>query len=126
MTPVDLLAVVFATVAVLEAWFHEDSFLAGARARTQEWRSDFFRTLLNCRLCLSYHVPWVLYAAFVLGAETIPDPYGRYWKLNLYFLAATGAVRLLDRLSERKEDEPELGTLPPGLPEPRREGEQDR
>lgn len=98
MTPVDLLALALAARAVLDVWLDEDSVLAELRARTQLWDRWFWKTLFNCRFCLSYHVPALLVFGCYGWSLFLPDPWAVVVKLPLYSLAATGLVRLLDGL----------------------------
>lgn len=95
MTPLDLLALALAARAVLDVWFDEDSVLADPRARTQLWQSWFWRTLFNCRFCMSYWVPAGLLGFFV-ASLFLPDPWAVVAKLPIYGLAATALVWLID------------------------------
>lgn len=100
MTGVDLLALALATRACLDAWLDPDSILGGLRARTQTWESWFWRTLANCRFCVSYWVP--AGPLFLLTLSTLlPAPWALAVKLPVYALAATGLVALLDLIEDR-------------------------
>lgn len=98
MTLVDLLALALAAKAMLDAWFDEDSILADRRAVTQTWTRWFWRTLFNCRFCLSYWVPAFLLAVLYVASLFLSDPWVVVVKLPIYSLAATALVGLIDIL----------------------------
>lgn len=97
MTALDLLALALATTAALDAWLDEDSILAELRARTQLWRSGFWRTLANCRFCLSYWVPAGLVGLTLGALAALPAAWADAARLPVYCLAATAAARLIAR-----------------------------
>lgn len=96
MTLIDLLALAFATKACLDVWLDEDSILAEWRAITQTWNSWFWRTLFNCRFCLSYHTPVWLILVFYATSLFLPHPWSVVAKLPIYSLATTGIVWVID------------------------------
>lgn len=97
MGVVDLVVLALSTRACLDVWLDEDSILAERRAVTQTWRSYFWRTLLNCRFCLSYWVP-LFPTSLYLFSLFVPDSWSVAVRLPVYSLAATGLVRILDQV----------------------------
>lgn len=104
MTLMDLAALVLACRAVLDVWFEEDSILAELRARTQLWDSWFWRTLFNCRFCMSYWVPAGLLLGLYVPSVFLEPVWAVIAKLPLYGLAVTGLVGLIDRAVPKSGD----------------------
>lgn len=100
----DLLAVVLATGAVIEVW-HKGSLFASLRARVEALQDvtdpESFKgrllELVMCPFCKSYHVPFWLLVALLLG-DWFGATIGAGVRLVVYALAATRASNLLDGL----------------------------
>ena len=100
----DFLAVVLATGAVIEVW-HKGSVFADLRARAQALQDvtdpDTLKgkalELLLCPFCKSYHVPFWLYVALLLG-DWFGATIGAGVRLIVYALAATRLSNLVDGL----------------------------
>ena len=98
----DFFAVVFATGAVIEVW-HRGSIFAGIRARAQAMQDttdpDTLEgkglELLLCPFCKSYHVPFYLLTAILLG-DRCGATIGTVARLMVYSLAATRLSNLID------------------------------
>ncbi len=98
----DFVAVVLATGSLIEGW-HKGSIFADWRARAQAIQDvtdpDSARgrllELLDCPFCKSYHVPFWLLAALLLG-DWLGATIGTVVRLVVYALAATRASNLLD------------------------------
>lgn len=98
----DFFAVVFATGAVIEVW-HRGSIFANLRAYAQALQDttdpDTLKgkglELLLCPFCKSYHVPFYLLAAILLG-DWCGATIGTVVRLGVYALAATRLSNLLD------------------------------
>ncbi len=73
-----------AAVAVLNLWFHEDSFLRKYRAGTESWRSGFFRNLLNCALCFGVWMAGLAYFAAFIVADRAPRDFEEWWAVFLW------------------------------------------
>ena len=109
MTPLDFLAVILATGAIIEVW-HKGSIFETARAYVQAWQDtadpQSFRgrlwELILCPFCKSYHIPLYLFAA-LLAADYIDAMLAAIVRVIVYGLAATRASNILD------------GILPPQL-----------
>ena len=73
--------------SLLILWFHEDSFLATLRARTELW-DNFLGRSLNCRLCLSYQLPfWLLLLPYWAVSSFVVGPWSWLILLPVYSLA---------------------------------------
>jgi hypothetical protein len=100
----DLLAVILATGAVIEVW-HKGSIFADRRARAEALQDvtdpESFKgrllELVMCPFCKSYHVPFWLLLALLLG-DWVDARIGTGVRLVVYALAATRASNLLDGL----------------------------
>lgn len=100
----DFLAVVLATGAIVEVW-HKGSIFANLRARAQalqdvtdpESLKGLTLELLMCPFCKSYHIPFWLLVALLLG-DWIGATIGAGVRLVVYALAATRLSNLLDGL----------------------------
>lgn len=106
MNITDPLILALAVKAVLDLWFDEDSVLADWRARTQLWESWFWRTLFNCRFCMTH---WVAAGLLVPLAVSVlaPDPWALAARGLLYALAVIALVVTFERLSKRPTPAPE-------------------
>lgn len=112
----DFLAVVLASGAIIEVW-HKGSIFAGLRAHAQALQDvtdpDSLKgrllELLMCPFCKSYHVPFYLVLALLLGSwsgATIEAVV----RLCVYSLAATRLANLLDGfLPPRMRYDPPIG-----------------
>lgn len=94
--------IVFATKAVLDAWF-EGSVFATARAYAEAWKESdktivrLFGELLSCRFCLGYHASFVfsiMCCAFI----------SNWLLIFLVSFAARGMEYEFNRLLEAKYD----------------------
>lgn len=100
----DFLAVVLATGAVIEVW-HKGSIFADLRARAQALQDvtdpDTLQgkalELLLCPFCKSYHVPFWLFVALLLG-DWFGVTIGAVVRLVVYALAATRLSNIIDGL----------------------------
>lgn len=110
----DFIAVVLATGAVIEVW-HKGSIFADLRARAQALQDvtdpDTLKgkalELLLCPFCKSYHVPFWLFAALLLG-DWFGTTIGSVVRLVVYALAATRLSNIVDGLMP-----PRLSYAPP-------------
>lgn len=101
-TLLDVCAVVLAAGAVIEVW-HKGSIFADTRAKLQALQDttdpDTVRgriiELLLCPFCQSYHAPFYLLAAILLG-DWCGATIGAVARLMVYSLAATRLSNLID------------------------------
>lgn len=95
-----------ASYAVRQAWLY-GSLFARTRARVQTWQGRLGE-LLTCRLCLSYHAPWLVLATLAgapLLLTVLEQPEAAAWaQLPLQLLAATGSLLAVDRLTDNRKD----------------------
>lgn len=98
----DFCAAVLATGAVIEVW-HRGSIFAGLRAYAQALQDTTdpdtlkgkWLELVLCPFCKSYHVPFYLLGAILLG-DACGATIGIVVRLVVYSLAATRLSNLLD------------------------------
>ena len=103
-TPLDFIAVIFATGAVIEVW-HKGSVFDHLRAYSQAVQDvtspDSIKgkllELLNCPFCKSYHVPFYFFLALLAGVW-LGDTMTAAVRLIIYALAATRVSNLVDGL----------------------------
>jgi len=101
---VDLLAVTFATGAIIEVW-HKGSIFATPRAYAQAVQNiakpgsvaGLLTELLNCPFCKSYHVPVYLFLALFL-ADYLGGIACAAVRAIVFGLAATRVSNLIDGL----------------------------
>lgn len=102
ISTLDLIAVTFATGAVIEVW-HKGSIFANARAYVQAWNDAakygsfrrWWTELLLCPFCKSYHIPIYLFLLLVSG-NFIGGLAKTAAQVIVYGLAATRASNLID------------------------------
>lgn len=116
ITLADFFAVVLASGAVIEVW-HKGSIFAGLRAYAQALQDvtdpDSFKgralELLMCPFCKSYHIPFYLILALLLGSW-LGATIEAVVRLFVYSLAATRLANLLDGfLPPRMRYDPPIG-----------------
>ena len=127
MSLLDLVAVVLATSATLDAWENGalfDSLRAYMRQRADgrigpqpvpegvvaiyprwatwldRWLPRFFAEAWSCMFCASYHAPAYLIALFYVPSLWLVAPWDTLWRLPIYSLAATRLVTWLRNTKE--------------------------
>lgn len=103
MTTLDLLTLILASRAFLDAWTQEGGLFAGPKARMQAV-GGMVGKLASCRFCQSYHVSLWVTVPFILS-YLLPQPFGIALRLPAYWLAATTGVHLLDEIIPFSEGE---------------------
>jgi hypothetical protein len=104
-TPLDFLAVMLASGAVIEVW-HKGSIFDNLRARAQtaqdianpESIRGRLLELLNCPFCKSYHVPLYLFLLLALADATANVTISVLVRAVVYGFGATRAGNLIDGL----------------------------
>ena len=99
---IDLVAVIFATGAIIEVW-HKGSIFATARAIVQAKQdiaphgsfTALWTELLTCPFCKSYHVPVYLYG-LLLSGDYCGGIVATVTRALIFSLAATRASNLID------------------------------
>ena len=98
MAFVDLLALVLATGAPINGWFHRGGIFDYAREWVLAWSTDhpsraaqLFGQLVRCRFCMHYHAPLWLLLLFYVPSLFLVAPWDAFVKLPIYALAATRA-----------------------------------
>lgn len=95
---INLIALVFAVSAVLDAWFY-GSIFSTWRAKLQAWRGGdgvkgFFGDLLTCSFCSAYHLPWLM-GLLILPSFFWNNVLTTLLTLPIYSLAITKLVVML-------------------------------
>ena len=104
-TPLDFIAVILASGAIIEVW-HKGSIFDNWRAWAQtkqdvtppESLSGRALELLNCPFCKSYHVPIYLFLLLALAGTLGGDTISLLVRVVVYGLGATRAGNLIDGL----------------------------
>jgi len=105
MDLLDFVALFLAAGAVVNAWMKKDGLFAGWRDWLAIWGDQsgwrwFFATLLNCRVCLTYHAAFWLMVVFYLPSHFwLSPPWAVVWFLPVYSLAATRLSLLIGSLT---------------------------
>jgi hypothetical protein len=105
MTFTHLLVIALAGYSVYRVWFDEDSFLATLKAHIELWQPGFFKSLLTCKFCFSYHAPFWVPGLLLLLSAVAWQPLDCFAEFVLWSLAATGLILLVHKVlpSERIE-----------------------
>lgn len=98
------LITIFATSAILEAWFHEDGIFENIRNKLSLWLlnpnciipiiiADKIAQLLNCRKCFTY---WVTAVSFLLILISGMSPYTSFILYIFIIFAIIRGVHIVD------------------------------
>jgi polyferredoxin len=104
--------VILAAGALVNAWLLPDGLFSSWRQALRKWGEPrhtkptlwdnvrwWFAELLNCRICLTYHVAWWLIAIFYVPSLWLTPLQGVLWLMPVYALAATRISLLIGTLS---------------------------
>jgi hypothetical protein len=115
MNPLDFIAVIFASGAIIEVW-HKGSIFEVARAYVQSWQDNTspdtlkgkLWELIMCPFCKSYHIPIYLFLLLLAG-DWLGSTMGALARVLVYGLAATRIGNLIEGLlPDRLKYEPPL------------------
>jgi len=107
--PLDLIALILAPRALVDAWTHEGGLFSdirdwigvwgsgGAERTWRNWAREKIAFGLNCAFCLSYHAAfWLLLLMYAIMLW-LPPTWASVGRFVLYWLALTQASVLLLR-----------------------------
>lgn len=96
MSPIDFIAAILATGAIVDVWFNSELF-AGPRAAVEAYNEmpdgpPFWARLFSCPYCMSFHIALVCVGSIVGINTFVPAPWVEVAKALFYVLAtARGA-----------------------------------